>query len=418
MMKKTLLFLFILLPTIPSQGQIATWRGENRDGHFNEENLLKAWPEAGPELIMTVQGIGNGWSSAIAANNTIYVTGKKDSMDYLSAISLNGDIKWQTPYGLSWDKSYPQSRGSVTVEGNRVYVISGRGVLSCINGDTGKENWSVDVDAKFEARVSPFGASETPLIIDDKVICTPCGGKAAVVAFNKMNGQLLWQSENVEGDKIFSSPIIYAYKNFRYILAGTSTHLIALIPETGEIAWSYRHYLPGRERSQPGDGQYLINNPIFKDDEIFISRGYNYPAIMIKMDSTGRSVKEKWINQTLDNEHGGVIRIDDHIYGANYNNPQMGKWVCLEWNSGEVTYLQEWINKGSIIAADGMLYIYEERKGNIGMVNPDPDKFDLISSFKIEKGTGPHWAHLSIFDGIMYVRRGDVLMCYLIKEVE
>ena len=76
--------------------------------------------------------------------------------------------------------------------------------------------------------------------------------------------------------------------------------------------------------------------------------------------------------------------------------------------------MQEWSNKGSIISADDMLYIYDERKGNIGLVKPDPKKFDLISSFKINKGTGPHWAHLSIFDGIMYVRHGDVLMAYLI----
>jgi len=414
--RKILLVLFALINGFTSHGQVVNWRGENRDGHFNEENLLKVWPEEGPELILTVEGIGKGWSSAIVANNTIFITGKKDSMDYLSAIATNGDIKWQTPYGLSWDKSYPQTRGSATVDGNRVYVISGRGVLTCLNVDSGREQWSIDVDGEFEARLSPFGTSETPLIVDDKVICTPSGEKASVVAFDKMNGQLIWQSESVEGGKVFSSPVIYSYKNFRYILAATTSHLIALVPETGEIAWSYRHYQPGRDRGQPGDGTCLVNNPIFKDDEIYISKGYNYPSMMIKMDSTGRSVSEKWINQTLDNDHGGVVRIDDHIYGANYNKPQMGKWVCLEWNSGEVTYLQERFNKGSIISADGMLYIYEERKGNIALVKPDPEKFDLISSFKIKKGAGPHWAHLSIFRGIMYVRRGDVLMCYLIRE--
>ena len=415
-MRKILFVLFVLINVIPSHGQVVNWRGENRDGHFNEENLLKVWPEEGPELILTVEGIGKGWSSAIVANNTIFITGKKDSMDYLSAIAMNGAIKWQTPYGLSWDKSYPQTRGSATIDSNRVYVISGRGVLTCLNGDSGKEQWSIDVDGEFEARLSPFGTSETPLIVDDKVICTPSGEKASVVAFDKMNGQLIWQSESVEGEKVFSSPVIYTYKNFRYILAGTSSHLIALVPETGEIAWSYRHYLPSRDRSAPGDGKCLVNNPIFKDDEIYISKGYNYPSMMRKMDSTGRSVSEKWINQTLDNEHGGVVRIDDHISGANFNKPQMGKWVCLEWNSGEVTYLQEWINKGSIISADGMLYIYEESKGNIALIKPDPEKFDLISSFKINKGAGPHWAHLSIFNGIMYVHHGDVLMCYSIKD--
>ena len=140
--------------------------------------------------------------------------------------------------------------------------------------------------------------------------------------------------------------------------------------------------------------------------------------MMIKMDSTGRAVKEKWINQTLDNEHGGVIRIDNHIYGANTLNSGLGKWVCLDWDSGEVTYLSNLLNRGSIIEANGLMYLYEQRKGYIALVRPNPVNFELVSSFKIFKGTGPHWSHLSIFDGIMYVRRGDVLMAFDIKQKE
>jgi outer membrane protein assembly factor BamB len=94
----------------------------------------------------------------------------------------------------------------------------------------------------------------------------------------------------------------------------------------------------------------------------------------------------------------------------------VGKWVCLDWETGEVTYVHEWINKGSVIASDGMLYLYEQKKGNIALVRPNHNEFELVSTFKIFKGTGPHWAHLSIFDGIMYVRRGDVLMAYTIRN--
>jgi outer membrane protein assembly factor BamB len=417
-MRKNLFILFALMNIITVQGQIATWRGENRDGYFNEENLLKIWPEDGPELMFSIGGIGKGWSSAVVSDKTIFINGRKDSMEYLSAIDMIGNIKWQVPYSRSWDKAYPETRGSATVEEDRIYLVSGRGVLVCINKNTGKIVWSSDVDSEFEAEVSSFGVVETPLIIDDKVICSPAGEKTSVVAFNKKTGKLIWQSKSAGGGRAFSSPVIYTYKNFRYILAGTTSHLIALVPETGEIAWSYRHHVIERDRNNPGDGECLVNNPLFKDDEIFISKGYNYPAMMIKMDSTGRSVKEKWINQTLDNDHGGVVLHDDHIYGANFINEAKGKWVCIEWNSGEVTYLQEWFNKGSIIAADGLFYIYEERKGNIALIRPNPEKFDLISSFKIFNGNGPHWAHLSIYDGIMYVRRGDVLLGYLVKSKE
>jgi hypothetical protein len=78
-------------------------------------------------------------------------------------------------------------------------------------------------------------------------------------------------------------------------------------------------------------------------------------------------------------------------------------------------YEHTWNNKGSVIAADGMLYCYEEKSGNVALVRPNPDKFDIVSSFKIEKGSGPHWAHPGIYDGKLFVRHGEVLMVYNIK---
>jgi len=160
----------------------------------------------------------------------------------------------------------------------------------------------------------------------------------------------------------------------------------------------------------------MVNSPIYKEDEIFITKGYEYPAMMLKMDSTGRSVSEKWISYTLDNEHGGVVLVGDHIFGANYINPSKGKWVCLDWDTGEVTYVHEWSNKGSIVTADNMLYIYTQRKGDIALVRPNPDHFEMISTFQITEGKGQHWAHLSIYDGIMYVRRGEILMAFSVRK--
>ncbi|MCX6227168.1 MAG: alcohol dehydrogenase, partial [Bacteroidia bacterium] len=136
---------------------------------------------------------------------------------------------------------------------------------------------------------------------------------------------------------------------------------------------------------------------------------------MLIVSPDGKSVTEKWIDKTLDNHHHGVIVSDGFIYGSNWINNGKGKWVCLDWNTGAVKWEQTWNNKGPIILADGMLYIMDEKSGNVGLVKPDPAKFDLISSFIIDKGTGPFWAHPSIFDGKLLVRHGDVLMVFKIR---
>jgi outer membrane protein assembly factor BamB len=396
-----------------SEAQISQWRGPARDGKFNETGLLKEWPAEGPELLLTVEGIGKGYSSPIAEGRFIYTTGMIDSMDYASCIDMTGKAIWQVPYGRSWMKSFPDTRGSVTIDGDRLYIISGEGELVCINKTNGVIIWKVDVDKDYESERHVWGVSETPLIIDDKVICTPGGKRTSVVAFNKINGDFIWESECVGGQRAYTSPTFYQYKNFRYILATTANNLIALVPETGKVAWNFDYFKEAKWEWQPG--LIWTNTPIYKDDEIYISKGYDFPSIMLKMDSLGTSVSKKWVDHTLDNHHHGVVEVDGKIYGSNWKSNREGKWVCMDWNTGEIEYVADWYTKGSMVYADGMLYVYEERTGHVGLVKPDPKGFEVVSSFKVTKGTGPHWAHPFIADGKLFLRHGDVLLVYNIK---
>lgn len=411
-MKKLLLGFIFIVFIFSANAQLTQWRGPNRDGQFADTSLLKSWPESGSKLILEVKKIGKGFSSPIWADGTIYTTGMIDTMDYLSSIDKQGNINWQVPYGRSWNRSFPDTRSSPTIDGTRIYVQSGTGRLVCINRENGAEIWAVNVDKDFETEYGTWGNSETPLIVDDKVICTPGGKKTSVVALNKKTGELIWESKSLGGVRAYASATIYKYKNYRYILAVTGTDLLALKPETGEIAWSYKYLNP---KIWNKTGLIWTNTPIFHDDEIFLTMGYDYPAVMLKMDSTGTSVTEKFTDHTFDNHHHGVIYYKGYLYGSNWQNNKRGKWVCMKWDTGEIKYVASWDTKGSIIMADGLLYCYNE-KGNIGLVKPDPNGFDVISQFKIAEGAGPHWAHPFIADGKLLVRHGDVLLVYDIKN--
>jgi outer membrane protein assembly factor BamB len=136
---------------------------------------------------------------------------------------------------------------------------------------------------------------------------------------------------------------------------------------------------------------------------------------MLSLNPDGTDVSVKWTDSELDVHHGGVVLVDGFIYGSNWLSNSDGNWCCLDWDSGKKMYEQDWKCKGSIISADGMLYIYDEKSGFVGLVRPDPAKFDLVSSFKIKEGTGPHWAHPVIHNGNLFIRHGKVLMVYNIK---
>ena len=111
---------------------MAQWRGPERNGIYPEAGLMKVWPEKGPELLFSTSDIGKGYSTAVFDNGVFYVTGMKDTLDYLTAIDEDGSMKWQVSYGLSWEDSFPDTRCTPTVEGDHIYVISGMGEVVCI----------------------------------------------------------------------------------------------------------------------------------------------------------------------------------------------------------------------------------------------------------------------------------------------
>lgn len=419
-MKRTHLIVMaacILLVAIQGMyAQSAQWRGPDRTGIYPDSMLLKQWPEEGPPLVFELDGLGDGLSSAVESNGLIYLTGKKDSMDYLSAIRLSGDLVWQRPYGKAWDKSYSGSRSTPTVEDGRVYVTSGQGRLACLDAQSGEEIWAREVDREYGAQYHFFGLAESPLIVDNLVISMPSGLQTTAVAFNKLTGEEVWKSPSIKGHRSYASPMLYEHEGIRLILGFTSKALVAIDPEKGELRWSYEYFRHSVEDNIEELGINMTNTPVYKGYEIFITSGYNCPSVMLSLAEDGNSVREKWINPTLDNHHHGVVLLDGYIYGSNFYHNRFGKWVCLDWNTGEVMYLEEWNNKGSMIYADGMLYVYEEKHGNVGLVRPDPKGFEVLSSFRNTAGKGPHWAHPSIYGGKLFIRHGEFLRAYNIAE--
>jgi len=432
-MRNYFMILLIIIANAYSIGaqDIAQFRGPERDGIFPDSGLLKEWPDTGPELLFSTSGIGKGFSSAVLDEGILYVTGMIDTLDYLSAIDEHGDIRWQKPYGRSWKNSFPDTRSTPTIENEYIYVLSGMGEVSCFS-KTGEKIWYVNVDNDFETTWHRWGVSESLLIIDDMVICTPVGKKASMIALNKHNGNLIWSAHPVPGRRSYVSPILYEFNDIRLILGKSSTDLFAVNPENGTLEWTYSYYLlqPEKEDDEGNEGQededteekeepelgwIFTNTPIYHEDEIFITAGYDMAAAMLKLSPEGKSVSVKWIDHTFDNHHHGVVLVDGYIFGSNWYNNRDGRWVCMNWNTGEIQYVDEWRTKGNIIYADGLLYVYEER-GNVGLVKPVKDGFEVISSFRISDGEGPHWAHLSIYEKKLLVRHGNVVLVYNIAD--
>jgi outer membrane protein assembly factor BamB len=409
----SIILLTLLYGSIEAQ-KINEWRPENRTGVSAETGLLKSWPAAGPTLLWANLDLAKGFSSPSFGTNTIYITGNKGSIgaeDILFALNMNGKILWQTAIGRAWTGSNPESRATPTVEGNRVYTCSGFGDLACIDGTTGKIIWSYKASELNKGTYGSWGIAESLLIDGNKIYFSPGGPETTTIALNKATGDVIWKSASLNDKPGYVSPILINYAGEKMVVNVSLGHVFGVDASNGEILWKVAHL------ASPG-GSDLIKcvTPLFHDGRVYVTGGYDTGGMMIGIAKDGKSASVAWTDKVLDVHHGGVVLVNGYIYGSNWLNNGDGNWCCIDWNTGKKMWEEHWNCKGSIISAEGMLFIYEEKNGNVGLLKANPEKFDLVSSFKVTQGnTGPFWAHPVIHNGILYLRHTNALMAYNIK---
>jgi outer membrane protein assembly factor BamB len=412
-MKKNSIFIlsFLIVAQLIDAQNISEWRPEHRTGVSDETGLLKSWPANGPELLWFNDELPRGFSSETFGNNMIYLTGMSENKDILIALDSLGKIKWKVPYGRSWNGSNPESRCTPTFEGDRVYVSSGSGDLACIDGINGTVVWSLKASETYKGTFGPWGIAESLLIDGNKLFFTTGGPETMTIALDKKTGTLIWKSESLNDIPAYVSPLLINYSGKRLIVNVSSSYVFAIDPATGKIIWKIKHLDINPQKAE----QIKCVTPLYHDGKIYITGGYDHGAFMLNLTDGGNNAVIAWTDQVLDVHHGGVVLVNGYIYGSNWLSNSDGNWCCINWNTGRKKYEEHWKCKGSIISAEGMLYIYDERSGFVGLVRANPEKFDLISSFKISKGTGPYWSHPVINKGRLFLRHGNYLAAYSIK---
>jgi len=414
----TFVFLFVWLDFGFAQNSLS-FRGTNRNGVFHEENLLTEWPENGPGLLWSIENIPVGYASVSVFEGIVYTTGKEGSDEYVIAINPDGTLKFKVSVGKAWDKSFPESRCVPTIDNNKLYTISGLGYVYCIDKDNGDIIWSVNGMEKFEGKCGEWGYSESPLVFEDKVFFSAGGDKTTIVALNKNTGETIWESKTLNDWAAYVTPTLISENNKDIVLTVLENNVLGVDATTGDIIFNYDYAAIDNEESlKAWDGAPFTNTniPVYHNKQIYVTSGYNHVGVKFQLSDDLQNIEIAYIDTVLDVHHGGVVFLDGFIYGSNWINNGNGNWCCINFETGEKMWEQKWKCKGSIIANGNMLYLYDEKTGFIGLAKASPEKFEIISSFKVPLGKGPHWSHPVISNGILYIRHMDALMAYSIKK--
>ena len=393
-----------------------TFRGGARTAVAPDTKLLESWPAEGPPKVWQTKGAGRGYASLAIAGDRIYTLGDAlstaaDQDEYLSCFDrATGRQLWTTKTGGPWtdgQESWQSSRSTPTVDGDIVYVITPFGQLVACGTKDGREVFRVDLKQQFGGKKGDaWGYSESVLVDGDRVVCTPGGEQAAMVALDKRTGRPIWTCAvpGITGAG-HSSIVISDVKGRRIYVQTTASGPIGVDARTGALLWTYPI-----EKTVA-----VIPTPIVRDDLVFFAAGYKRGGALLRqvpVPGGGVKVDEVYgLNKKLANKHGGIVLVGDHLYGCADDQAIL---VCAELLTGKVAWEARGSGKNSatVMAADGHIYV-RYANGTVSLVKADPAEYREVASFDVPDAAGrPSWAHMVILDGLLYLRSGDDILCY------
>jgi hypothetical protein len=410
-MKHVLPLILVLAAASVSAADWPQFHGPNSDNKSPDTGLLKSWPDGGPSRIWEAAGIGEGYSSLAIVGDRIYTSGAIEGACVVTALDVDGKIVWQQQNGEAWKGSYPGTRGTPTVDNGLVYHLSGNGNFICLKADSGDIVWSVNIMKKFNGRNIRWGFSESPLIVGDTVFCAPGGDDVSVVALNKKTGDVIWTCEGSGEGPGYTSPIHVDYKGLKQLVIPMSQSIIGVRASDGELLWRHPHKVYTDQN---------ITTPLFRDGYVLISACGRQGTTSLQLNVSGDqcSVETRWLNKTLDDKQGGIILVDDRVYGYAESQNRGEPWMCIDFNTGETIYQSAPIKSsykyrnGCLTYADGMFYFYTD-DGKLALVKPGDTGFELKGKMVLEDpGENPTWAHPVVLGKKLYVRYGDKLGVY------
>lgn len=373
------------------------WRGPKQDGISRETGLLAAWPEKGPAELWRVP-LGNGFSAVSVVGERAFTLFGSEQGEFAAAFNVaDGKPLWKTRLGdLLKNDSYGDGpRATPTVDAGRVYVLSGKGALRCLDAADGHAFWGCDLLEKFGGKPPEYGFAASPVVMGDMLVVVAGGGKGkSLAAFNKVDGTVLWTALD---DRIgYSTPREVTIEGVGQIIVLTGEALVGVSPKDGKEYW---------RQDWQTELDANVATPIIAENRLFMSTGYSAGCALFELSAKeGKPAVERlWANKEMKNYFSTSVLVDGYLYG--FNNTKL---TCLDFRTGKTKWKTGGFNRGSLIAADGKLIIYGEQ-GLLALAEISPSSYKELAQFKFcDERT---WTVPTLSGGKLFLRNEKELTC-------
>lgn len=409
----------------PAAGKAGDWRhfrGPSGDGICQETGLLQQWPEGGPKLLWKLEGLGRGFSTVTFADGRMFTMGDiapagQPEAQFVIAYDLATRKElWHSRVGPAHKAGDGGPRSTPTIDGELAYAIGSEGDLVCVETATGSLRWRKNFAKDFGGKMmSMWKFAESPLVDGEKLLCTPGGKDATIVALNKVTGELIWKCgiPNI-GDRGkdgagYSSMVVAEIDGVRQYVQMLGRGAVGVAADSGKFLWGC---------NKIANGTANITTPVVRGNYVFVSAAYNSGSALLKITGNGDEMKVDEVYtlgaREFQNHHGGVVLAGGYLYGGDGQNK--GTPTCLDFMTGKIAWKPRALAGGSaaVLYADGNV-IFRYDSGLVVLAEATPTAMKVKGKFTPVAGEGPAWPHPVIYDGRLYLRHGDILACYDVR---
>jgi outer membrane protein assembly factor BamB len=387
----------------PSSGEWSQWRGPNRDGISPDTGLLQQWPAGGPPVAWTTTGLGAGYGTVVVRGARVFVQGRRGRESLVHSLNLaDGTYVWSKSLGGGGTNDRGSGpRGTPTIDGDRLYVLSESGDLWCLRDD-GTEVWHRNILRDFSGRNIEWLLSESPLVDGDRVIVTPGGRGAGIVALEKMTGRTVWTAKELNDEAGYASPVVVEVDGVRAYTTFTASAAVGVRATDGKLLWRY---------APVANGTANITTPVVHGNRIFYTSAYGTGGglVTLRASNGDLAADETYFTREMQNHHGGVVLVGGTLYG--FNNAIL---AAIDFATGRPLWRNRSVGKGAVAYADGRLYIVGENHV-VGLAEVTPQGYRETGRFEIADHGLPSWSHPVVSGGRLYVRNQNELTAYDVR---
>jgi outer membrane protein assembly factor BamB len=317
----------------------------------------------------------------------------------------DGEFMWQQTHeklasGRANDWPFQGVASSPLIEGDRLYYVSNRGVVLCLDVQGFRDNqndgpvtdeklkgmtdadviWSFDMLEQVGAYPHNL-ANSSPVIWNDRIFVSTSNGQdeshvnvpspraPAIIAIGKANGDLLWEDNSVEGRILhgqWSTPSVGTIGGVPQVVSAQGDGWVrGYEAATGKKLWEFD--TNPKDSVWPRTRNEVIATPVIYKDRVYIANGQDPEhgegiGHFYAIDATKRgditTTGRLWHYDKIRRSISTAAIANDLVYVSDFS----GFLHCLDANTGQVYWTHDVLAAvwASPFVVDGKVYLADE----------------------------------------------------------